>query len=120
MNTRLNLTHDGVSYTLEYDRNSVKLLESCGFQLEEFLKKPITNIELAFTGSFLKNHKKTNQIVIDEILEACPSKNELVKTLTKMIDECYSSLLEEPSKELEGKVTWEVVDLSPVESKDKK
>ena len=59
MNTKIKLTHNGQEYILEYDRMSVKLLESSGFILDEFLEKPMSNIELAFAGAFIKNHKKT-------------------------------------------------------------
>ena len=120
MNTKINLTYKGTPYTLEYDRNSVKMLEASGFKLTEFLDKPMVNIELAFTGAFIKNHKKVNQTVIDEIFESCPDKNDLVAIINKMINECYESLLEEPKEEQVGNVSWEVVDLSPVESKNKK
>ena len=30
MNTKINLTYEGVSYTLEYDRMSIKMLEKAG------------------------------------------------------------------------------------------
>ena len=58
MNTKINLTYKGVPYVLEYDRMSVKLLEANGFNIEEFMAKPMSNIELAFAGAFIKNHRK--------------------------------------------------------------
>ena len=59
MNTKINLTYKGVPYVLEYTRMGVKLLEANGFQLEEFLRKPMSNVELVFAGAFLKNHQKS-------------------------------------------------------------
>lgn len=115
MNTKINLTYDGETYTLEYDRASVKLLEDNGFKLDEFLDKPMSNIELAFSGAFIKNHKKTKQTTIDVIYEKLKGKKELIIQLQKMISECYESLLDEPDGD-EGNVTWEVVDLSPKKS----
>ena len=67
MNTKINLTYKGVPYTLEYDRNTVKLLEAHDFDITEFLKKPMSNVELAFSGAFIKNHRKVSQNIIDEI-----------------------------------------------------
>lgn len=117
MNTKINLTYKGESYTLEYNRMAIKLLESSGFKLEEFLDKPMSNIELAFAGAFLKNHKKVNQTVIDEIYDKTKDKKGLIGCLQKMITECYDSLLAEPDEEgEEGNATWEVVDLSPKKS----
>ena len=72
MNTKINLTYKGEKYCLEFNRETVKLLEKNGFKLEEFLEQPMSNIELVFTASFVKNHPKTKQIVIDEIYKKCP------------------------------------------------
>jgi len=112
MNTKINLTYKDVPYTLEYDRMSVKTLEANGFSVEEFIKKPMSNIELAFAGAFIKNHRKTKQNVIDEIYAKCPNKNDLVTALVQMIQETYDALFEEPDGD-EGNAQWEVVDLSP-------
>ena len=67
MNTKINLTYKGVDYVLEYDRAIVKLLEANGFEITSALEKPMTNIELMFTASFQKNHRKTSQETINEI-----------------------------------------------------
>lgn len=112
MNTKINLTYNGEKYTLEYNRMAIRLLEQNGFELEEFLKKPMTNIQLAFTGAFVKNHNKVPQTTIDKIYDSCKNKADLIVALQKMIQETYESLLED-GKDNEGNVEWEVVDLSP-------
>lgn len=113
MNTKINLTYKDQPYTLEFNRMSIKMLEKTGFKYEEFLEQPMTNIELAFTAAFVKNHPKINQITVDEIFESCPNKNELIATLSVMINECYESLLAEPKAGEAGNVTWETVGLAP-------
>ena len=85
-------------------------------ELEEFLEKPMSNVEMAFSGAFIKNHKKVKQTTIDEIYKKLKGKKELIVQLQKMISECYESLLEEPEEDDEGNATWEVVDLSPEKS----
>lgn len=112
MNTKINLTYNGVDYTLEYDRMIIKLLEENGFSITEFMKKPMSNVELAFAGSFQKNHRKTPQTTIDEIYKNCGDKNGLIQALITMIQECYDSLLSDNS-EKEGNVTWEIVGSKP-------
>ena len=112
MNTKINLTYKDEKYCLEFNRETVKLLEKNGFKIDEFLDKPMNNIELVFTAAFVKNHSKIKQTLVDEIYKSCPDKTKLIATLQKMIDECYDSLFEEPSTD-EGNVSWEVVDLSP-------
>ncbi len=116
MNTKINLTYKGESYTLEYNRMGVKLLENAGFVFEDFLSKPMNNIELVFTGAFVKNHRKVPQTTIDEIFEHLKNKTKLIETLQKMIQETYDALLDEPEEDEEGNATWEVVDLSPKKS----
>lgn len=112
MNTKINLTYKSVPYVLEYDRATIKLLEANGLTVDTFLEKPMNNVELAFTGAFMKNHRKVSQDTINEIYKQCHDKETLMKTLLKMMQESYDSLFEEPETD-EGNVTWEVVDLSP-------
>lgn len=118
MNTTINLTYNGDKYTLEYDRSTIKLLENAGFVLEEFLRKPMNNIELVFSGAFIKNHRNLSQTTIDEIFNKVKDKTGLLQALQKMIQDSYESLLEEPEDD-EGNVTWEVIDLSPKKSQKK-
>ncbi len=113
MNTKINLTYNGTKYVLEYNRESVKILENNGFKLNELLEKPLNNVELAFTGAFIKNHPKTSTATIDNIFALCRDKTKLVATLTKMIQECYDSLLDDPIEDDKGNVSWDVEDLSP-------
>lgn len=113
MNTKIKLNYQGEEYVLEYNRYAVKMLESNNFSVDDFMSKPMMNIEMAFKGSFLKNHKKVSEAKMEEIFESCPDKTGLVSTITKMIQETYESLLEEPKEGDEGKASWEVVDLSP-------
>lgn len=120
MNTKIKLTHEGQEYILEFNRMTIKMLEGTGFKLEEFLDKPMTNIELAFTAAFVKNHPNTKQNVIDNIYAECKNKNALIATLSKMINECYESLLVEPKDDDSGKIQWEIVDTTPIKTKKEK
>ena len=112
MNTKINLTYQGVPYTLEYDRMGVKTLEANGFVIEEFLKKPMSNIEMVFAGAFIKNHRKIKSSLVEEIYSKCPNKDNLITTLGKMIEETYEALFDGPVEGDEGNAEWEVVDLS--------
>lgn len=112
MNKQINITHNGETYTLEFTRTTVKMLEQNGFKYEEFLDKPMSNVELAFTAAFIKNHPKIQQITIDEIYDSCKDKDKLIASLKVMIDDCYESLLRDPEDD-SGNTTWEMVDLTP-------
>lgn len=117
MNTQINLTYNGVNYTLEYNRMAIKFIEQLGFVLGEFSAQPMSMIDLAFKGAFYKNHRKTSQALIEEIYNNCENKDDLITNLTEMINECYNSLLESPKEGKEGNATWSVVHLSPIDQK---
>lgn len=117
MNTKINLTYNGVPYTLEYDRMSVKTIEANGFDINSFLAKPMNNIELAFAGAFIKNHRKTKQSLITEIYNKCPKKDDLIQALVTMIQETYESLFEDAQPDDEGNASWEIVDMTPKSTK---
>ena len=119
MNTQIKITHNGETYILEYDRFTIKLLEKSGFNYDEFLEKPMTNIELAFTAAFIKNHPNTKQSVdwwqpgiCTRIYHESKDKAKLVAVITKMINDFYDSLLADPEDD-SGNTTWEIVDLTP-------
>ena len=114
MNTKIELEYDGKSYTLEYDRMGVKMLENNNFNMDEFMSKPITNIDLAFQGAFLKNHAKEKLSVINDIYDSCPNKTELIASLQQMITETYDSLLSDPEDNTSKKATWKTVSLAPM------
>lgn len=112
MNTKINLTYNGVNYTLEYSRMTIKMIEKEGFVLENFSSQPMSMIGLAFKGAFYKNHTKISQELVDEIYSQCVDKEKLMENIIKMITECYESLTDDPIGN-EGNVTWEVVSLTP-------
>lgn len=112
MNTFIKITHNGEEYKLEFDRATIKMLESAGFNYQEFLEKPMTNIELAFTAAFVKNHPKIKQTVVDEIYNGAKDKTGLVAAISKMISDFYEALLADPEEDT-GNVNWEMVDLTP-------
>ena len=115
-NTKIELEYEGEKYTLEYNIGTVKMLESSGFNLNEFLTKPMTNIELAFQGAFVKNHPKVSVATVDAIYKHCGDKAELIAVLKKMIEETYEALFEDEEDESK-KVSWKTVDLTPKSTK---
>lgn len=112
MNTKVTLTYNGVPYTLEYDRMSIKTMEANGFSLNDFKAKPMSTIDIAFQGAFIKHHRKIKQTLIEEIYENLNNKEKFVEVLITMISETYEALFDTPNGD-EGNVEWEVVDLSP-------
>jgi hypothetical protein len=109
MNTKIKFTYKDVPYVLEYDRDIISTLEEAGFSAKEFANAPMKNLNLAFKGAFLKNHRKTKDTVIDEIYDNMKDKDKLISTLLTMIDECYATLFDEEDNE--GNIEWDTVGL---------
>ena len=101
--SKINLTYDKKEYVLEYNRQSVKTMESQGFVLEELTAKPMTMIPMLFNGAFIKNHRGIKRSVMDEIFEEIGDKTALMEALMEMYAETLSSLTEGSG---EGNVTW--------------
>ena len=109
MNTKIKFTYKDVPYVLEYDRDIISTLEEAGFSAKEFANAPMKNLNLAFKGAFLKNHRKTKDSIIDEIYSNMKDKEKLISTLLTMIDECYATLFDEEDNE--GNIEWDTVGL---------
>ena len=105
--SKIALNYNDKEYELEYTRQSVRMMESQGFVLEEISSKPMTMIPMLFSGAFAKNHRGIKRALIDEILENISDKAGLLNALIEMYAETLSSLTDEP--ENEGNAVWAVV-----------
>ena len=107
--SKINLTYEKREYVLEYNRQSVKTMESQGFVLEELTTKPMTMIPLLFSGAFIKNHSGKDGVkrkVVDEIFNEISDKTALMEALMEMYAETLATLTEDNG---EGNVTWAMV-----------
>ena len=104
--SKINLTYDKKEYVLEYNRQSVKTMESQGFILEELTSKPMTMIPLLFNGAFIKNHRGIKRNIMDEIFDEIGDKTALMEALMEMYAETLSSLTDGNG---EGNATWAMV-----------
>ena len=104
--SKINLTYKKDEYILEYNRQSVKTMESQGFVLEELTAKPMTMIPLLFNGAFIKNHRGIKRNLMDEIFEEIGDKTALMEALMEMYADTLSTLTEGSG---EGNATWAMV-----------
>jgi len=56
---KLKLVINEKEYILEYNRDSIKWLESTGFDMNQFMIKPVTYREILWQSLFLKNYNNT-------------------------------------------------------------
>ena len=106
--SKINLTYEKTEYTLEYNRQSVKMMEAQGFVLDEITSKPMTMIPMLFEGAFIKNHKGIKRSVKDEIFENISDKTGLMSALMEMYAETLSTLTDD-SADNAGNVAWAMV-----------
>ena len=104
--SKINLTYEKKEYVLEYNRQSVKTMESQGFVLEDLTAKPMTMIPLLFQGAFIKNHRGIKRNLMDEIFEEIGDKTALMEALMEMYAETLTSLTDGNG---EGNATWAMV-----------
>ena len=105
--SKISLNYNDKDYTLEYNRQSVRMMEGQGFVLEQSSEKPVTMIPMMFQGAFIKNHRGMKRALIDEIYDEVADKSGLLNALMEMYAETLSSLTDE--NETEGNAIWAVV-----------
>lgn len=101
--SKITLTHNNKEYILEYSRQSVKTMESQGFNIDHVGEKPATMIPLLFEGAFIKNCRGIKRKEMDEIYEGIKEKNAFIQALAELYAETLSTLLEDNP---EGNVSW--------------
>lgn len=108
MAKKIKFTYGGKEYRLEFDRTSVKQMEAQGFCIDEVESKPLTSIQMLFSGAFIMHHKNVsgNKKLCDEIYDSFKNRDRLITQLAEMYQEPLISLLDEP-EENEGNTDWE-------------
>ncbi len=99
----------GVTYTLEFTRKTIELMEKNGFVAADMERKPMTLLPALFAGAFLAHHRFVKRDVIDAIYAKLNHKDELIGALVEMYNEPLMALLDEPEQENdEGNLSWKV------------
>lgn len=105
----IKLTYDNVTYELTYTRESVKRMESEGFNFLDFANgaKPATMNPLFFAGAFKARHAKTKRRLIDEIYNHIENKSALFEVLADLYAATLDTLVDSAAETDDGKnVTW--------------
>lgn len=104
----IGFTYEGKAYKLAYSRESVRSLESQGFDIEAISSQPVTMIPLLFYGAFAVYHRGIKRKTVDEIWNYIADKNGLVLKLVELYGETIEDLLDESEGTEAKKITWEV------------
>lgn len=101
----INLEFKGVSYTLEFTRKSIEILEKRGFKITDIQEKPVSTFPMLFAGAFIAHHKFAKPEIIEEIFSKLKNKEELLGKLAEMYNEPILAMMDEP-EESEGNLDW--------------
>lgn len=100
--------YDGEEYTLEFNKRTVREMESKGFTAEEIGNKPMTYLPMLFEGAFQMHHRRIKESIVNEIYEVMTDKQELVMALVELYNEPLNNLMDEPSDESKN-VKWKKI-----------
>lgn len=106
--SKIAIKYEKDTYELEFNRNSVRMMEGQGFNIDALTAQPVTMIPLLFYGAFAKNHTGIKRNLVDKIYDSLSNKQALIAALVEMYAETVNTLME-GSPETEGNAVWEVV-----------
>jgi len=98
---QINFDFNGKHYCLEYTRETVKMMEAGGFNINDVDAKPATRIEQLWFGAFAANHRNTSQNLMRAIYDQMKNKELLLTKLSEMYNNTLSYLMGD-----EGNVDW--------------
>lgn len=107
MAKQIKIKFNDEEYILEYSRNTAKVMERAGFDVNAIGTMPNIQIPLLFQGAFLTHHKRLKEAEINAIWKQLKGKEELITKLAEMYGDTANTLLDEPEGE-EGNASWEV------------
>ena len=91
------IRYEEKEYTLEFNRETILMLEKQGFDASKISSKPMSVIHDLFVGAFKKNHSSMSKYKIEEIYKAIP---------VDMHNEAIDSLQDDESKKVEWTTNW--------------
>lgn len=83
------------SYTLEFDRDSVRKTEQMGLRINEIGNMPATMFPILFEGAFIKHHRRVPKKTIDEIFNSMSDAQDLLGEMVNMYMDALNSMLDD-------------------------
>lgn len=79
----------GVDYTLEYNRNSLKVMEAKGFSIADADRKIVTSIDMLVEGALWKNYPALTQEQLTKVVDGIYDGYDVAE-LTKHLMEMFA------------------------------
>ena len=104
--SKIKFEYEGIGYTLEFNRLTVKHMERDGFRIDKLSEQPMTMLPQLFSGAFKANHPWLKQSVIDTIYDNIADKEGLLSALVDMYNETVETLFKTNSGETGKNLAW--------------
>lgn len=88
----ITVKYNNATYTLQFTRRTVSMMEKNGFKLDELSSKPVSISGDLFAGSFIARHSNVKRDVINKIYAAQEPKSKLIEKLIDMYMETIDFL----------------------------
>lgn len=106
----INLSYDGDTYTLEFNRRQVERMESNGFSINALSEQPMTMIMKLVQGAFQMHHRGISADLVRDVWQAQTKRDELLGLLIRMYTEPLNTLMGDSDSEgAEENPTWTVL-----------
>lgn len=103
---QITISHEGTTYTLEFNRKAVERLERQGFVLDDVVSKPLTTLPALFHGAFYMHHSGITRERTDAILYSIADTTGLVGRLADMYNDPVLALIGDEESETKN-VKWD-------------
>ena len=84
-------------YTLCLTREAVKQIENMGFNIQNFIQKPITYQDILWYGGFIANHSNVNPNLSIKLMESYKEEGGDVNEVLEFLSEEYSNFVNAPT-----------------------
>lgn len=84
-------------YTLCLNRNAIKEMEKLGFNIQTFMAKPVTQMDVLWYGGFLTKHKNLSQNTVLGLLDKYREEGGDVNEVIEFLAEEYSNFVNAPT-----------------------
>lgn len=84
-------------YTLCLTREAVKQIENMGFNIQNFIQKPITYQDILWYGGFVANHSNVNPNLAIKLMESYKEEGGDVNEVLEFLSEEYSNFVNAPT-----------------------
>ena len=84
-------------YDLCLTREAIKIIESKGFNIQNFINRPVSMTELLWFGGFIAKHSDVNQNLATKLLDTYQNEGGDVNEVVEFLAEEYSNFVNAPA-----------------------